>query len=260
MTAPASGVVYIDNVFLRQIPAPTATNWTTFVPFGSTWRYYTNTPPANWVTPGFDDSSWRVGTAKFGAGGGPTNIATPLPQLLASYYFRKQFVAASSDIEELLFSATCTDDSGSALYPLRVFLNGKEIATTVDTVTSQGNVVRYLDLTPFASLVQPGTNTLAVLLSNYWSSWDDVAFDVSLKAVVYHPVVPRLWLLSVGPGPVQLAAETPAGTIWSLESSDTLQPFDWQLMETFTNTDGGVQTFRDMGPPQPYRFYRLRPE
>src|SRR5207253_2087999 len=128
----------------------------------------------------------------FGAGSGPTNIITRLPQLKTAYYFRKKFVAASADIEELLLSATCTDDSGIALYPIRVFLNGDEVKCRIETVTSQGNEVRHFDLTPFAQMIQAGTNTIAVLVSNYWSSWDDVAFDVSLKAVQYHPVTPRL--------------------------------------------------------------------
>ena len=92
----------------------------------------------------------------------------------------------SADVEELLLSATCTDDSGSAPYPIRVFLNGAEIKSRIETVTSQGNETRYFDLIPFASLLQAGTNTIAFLVSNYWSTWDDVAFDVSLKAIPYH--------------------------------------------------------------------------
>jgi len=185
ITAPGSGSVYIDNVFFRQIPAPTATNWTTLVPFGSIWRYFTNTPPPNWFASNFDDSGWLVGTAKFGAGSGPTNIVTRVPQYCAAYYFRKQFTLASADLEELLLSATCTDDSGSAPYPIHVFLNGSEINSRIETVTAQGNETRYFDLIPFASLLQSGTNTIAVLVSNYWSTWDDVAFDVSLKAIPY---------------------------------------------------------------------------
>lgn len=185
IAAPGSGSVYIDNVFFRPIPAPTAANWTICVPFGSSWRYFTNAPPPNWYASGFDDSAWPVGTAKFGAGTGPTNIVTRVPQYCPAYYFRKQFVLASADVEELLLSATCTDDSGSAPYPIRVFLNGSEINSRIETVTAQGNETRYFDLIPFASLLQSGTNTIAVLVSNYWSTWDDVAFDVSLKAILY---------------------------------------------------------------------------
>jgi len=100
-------------------------------------------------------------------------------------------VLASPDVEELLLSATCTDDSGSAPYPIRVFLNGTEINSRIETVTAQGNETRYFDLISFASFLQVGTNTIFVLVSNYWSTWDDVAFDVSLKAVPYYPAVPH---------------------------------------------------------------------
>jgi hypothetical protein len=183
IAAPGSGSIYVDNVFFRPLPAPTATNWTTCVPFGSTWRYFTNTPPSNWFASNFDDSTWPVGTAKFGAGTGPTNIVTRVAQYCPAYYFRKQFVLASADVEELLLSATCTDDSGSAPFPIRVFLNGSEINSRIEVVTAQGNETRYFDLIPFASFLQSGTNTISVLVSNYWSTWDDVAFDVSLKAI-----------------------------------------------------------------------------
>jgi hypothetical protein len=185
IAAPGSGSVYIDNVFFRPLPTPAATNWTTCVPFGSTWHYFTNTPPPNWFASNFDNSTWPIGIAKFGAGTGPTNIVTRVPQYCPAYYFRKQFVLGSANVEELLLSATCTDDSGSAPYPIRVFLNGTEINSRIETVTAQGNETRYFDLIPFASLLQPGTNTIAVLVSNYWSTWDDVAFDVSLKAIPY---------------------------------------------------------------------------
>jgi len=265
IAAPGSGSIYIDNIFFRPIPAPTATNWTTWIPFGSTWRYFTNAPPANWYAPSFNDSTWPTGTAKFGAGTGPTNIVTRVPQHCPSYYFRKNFVIPSADVEELLLSATCTDDSGSAPYPIRVFLNGVEINSRIETVTSQGNETRYFDLIPFASFLKAATNTIAVLVTNYWSSWDDVAFDVSLKAISYHPIIPHLTLQRTNSTVPFLSAETSTGTIWQLQSRDGLSA-NWQTVQTFTNGSGGVQDFQDNGQngrlspsAAPSRFYRLVP-
>ena len=93
-----------------------------------------------------------------------------------------------------------------------------------------------------------------------------MAFDVSLRAVLYHPVVPRLTAQRGPPGEARLSVETPVNSIWRIESSDGLSPANWELMETFTNTAGGVQTLRDTGqngrlPPGnvPGRFYRLAP-
>src|SRR5207247_10814032 len=108
-----------------------------------------NAPPANWAARDFNDSAWPIGRAKFGAGGGPTNVITSLPPQKPAYYFRKQFLAPSNEIEELLLAATCTDAYGGIVYPIRVYLNGAELMTTgIETVTGPGNETRYFDLFP----------------------------------------------------------------------------------------------------------------
>jgi hypothetical protein len=267
ISAPGSGSLYIDNVFFRQLPNPSAANWTVWVPFASTWRFFTSTPPSNWFATNFNDAAWPAGTAKFGAGGGPTNVVTALPQFRPAYYFRKKFNVTSTDFEELLLCATATDNYAGTIRPLGVFINGTEIKSTIETVSGEGNEILYFDLTPFAQLIQTGTNIIAVKVGNTWASdWDNVAFDVSLRAVLYHPLVPRLTAQSAPPGAPRLSVETPAGSIWQIQSSDGLSPLNWQVMLTFTNTAGGMQTFQDTGqngrvPPMNVRsrFYRLAP-
>ena len=207
-----------------------------------------------------------IGSAKFGNGSGPANITTRLPQMLPSYYFRKTFFAASAEIEELLLSAVCTDVSMSLLYPPRVFLNGIEVKATIDVTTSQGNETRYFDLLPFAHLVNPGTNVLAVQLNNYWSDYDDIAFDISLKAVIHHPVLPRATLHCSPTNAPVVSVETAPHAVFSLLSSDALTTTNWQTMLVFTNLTGGLQRFEDTGqnnrlPPGlvPGRYYRVVP-
>jgi hypothetical protein len=257
MSGVGSGSIYLDNVFLRRLPDPAAGNWTTLLPFGASWHFSTNNPAGNWFAPGFNDSGWPRGRAKFGAGSGPTNVVTRLPQLLPNYYFRTQFNVADTNIEELLLSATCTDVSVSAFFPLRVFLNGKPIPSFIDAVTMQGNETRYFDLVPYISFLKPGLNTLAVQIGNTWSDYDDVAFDVSLKAVTYRAFVPNLAVRRSADA-TQLAADTPPGTIWQLQSCDTLSEPNWRILQTFTNTEGAIQTI-----PAPatgaQAFYRLVP-
>jgi hypothetical protein len=187
--------------------------------------------------------------------------------MLPAYYFRKKFNVASTHFEELLLCATCTDIYAGTICPLGVFINGTKIKSTIETVSGQGNQILYFDLTPFAHLIQPGTNTIAVKLGNTWATgWDDVAFDVSLRAVPYHPVVARLSLQSGPPAVTRVSVESAAGTIWQIQSSDKWSPANWQLMQTFTNTGGGVQTFQDTGqngrlPPTNVRnrYYRSVP-
>jgi len=79
-------------------------------------------------------------------------------------------------------------------------------------------------------------------------------------------VVPRLTAQSAPAGTPRLSVETPAGSIWQIQSCDGLPLVNWQVMQTFTNTAGGLQTFQDTGqngrvPPMNLssRFYRLAP-
>ncbi len=257
MSGTGSGSIYLDNVFLRRIPDPAAGNWTTLVPFGASWHFSTSNPGSSWFVPGFDDSGWPRGHAKFGAGSGPTNVVTRLPQWLPNYYFRTQFNLADTNIEELLLSATCTDVSVSAIFPLQVFLNGKVVPSFVDAVTMQGNETRHFDLVPYISLLKPGLNTLAVKIGNTWSDYDDVAFDVSLKAVIYRPFVPKLAVQRLADA-TELAVVTPPETIWQIQSCDTLSEANWRVLQTFTNTAGTRRTI----PAQvtgSQAFYRLVP-
>jgi hypothetical protein len=181
---PLTGSVFIDDVFWRALPSADSGEWQHWIALGSTWRYLAASAPADWFKPEFDDAAWLEGRAKFGQGGGPINIITALPKNLPAYYFRKVFVAPPG-ARELLLVATCTDDYASKTYPLRIWLNGSEIVTGgIDAVSGEGNVVKYFDLTPFISMIKPGGNLIAVMLQNTWqSTWDNVAFDVSLRAI-----------------------------------------------------------------------------
>jgi hypothetical protein len=275
-SAPVSGSIYLDDLFFRALPAPNATNWTELIPFRSIWRYATTPPPGNWFAPNFNDALWPMGTAKFGAGSGPVNIATVLPQRQPVYYFRRAFVVSSLPCEELLLSATCTDAGN----PPDIYINGTRLITSgIDVVSNPGNEVRYFDLTPFADLLHAGTNTIAVALNNVWATdWDDIAFDMDLKAVNGSATVdPRLDIspqLSLGGGlngglpvlpQISLDISVPSNTIWRAESADSLSG-PWQLMEIVTNAVPGPLSILDTGQngrlpstAVPMRFYRLVP-
>jgi hypothetical protein len=263
---PVTGSVYLDNVFFRELPAPDSPRWTVLVPFNDEWRYRPGAPVPGWYAPAFDDSSWRLGLAKFGAGDGPDNIITPLPRYQPQYCFRRNFWCDPAELEELLLAATCTDDYAGTILPLRVWLNGVELITTgIETVTGQGNEKRYYDLSPFMHLVRPGDNTLAVMVRNTWTDgWDDVAFDVSLRAIERSVGPPRLRIESAGLGGTLLSVESPPETIWKIESCDRIDG-PWQTLQGFTST-GALAQFLDTRPAailspngSGARFYRLTP-
>lgn len=254
IAAPGSGALLMDNVFFRPLPVPSATNWIACIPFRSTWRFFTTVPTPGWHQPDFNDSLWPLGQAKFGAGSGPENIITRLPLSQPAYYFRKRFVLNSLP-EELLLGATCTDAYGGATYPLRIFLNGTELHTTgIEAVTGQGNEVRYYDLHPFIPLLTLGTNTIAVILDNAIPvGWDDVAFDISLKAIPTADHSARLGI-SREPGGLILRAQGPAGTVWQVHASDSSLLNTWRLLQVFTNS-----LATPLSPQTGSRFYKLAP-
>ena len=279
VTSAVSGTIYLDNIFFRALPAPNSAAWTELIPFGSPWRYSANTPPANWFAPDFVDLAWLLGTAKFGAGSGPANVVTTLPQRQPVYYFRRNFVVGLQPCEELLLSATCTDAGN----PPDIYLNGTRLNTTgIDIVSNPGNEVRYYDLTPFADLLHPGVNTIAVALKNVWASdWDDIAFDMDLKAVTgIANASPALMIStqliqanggvngggSAGVVPqFSLNISAPPNTVWRVESADSLEG-PWQLVDVVSNPVNGISTVIDTGqngrqPPSgaSTRFYRLVP-
>jgi hypothetical protein len=273
IAAPGSGSLYIDNVFFRALPPPGSSNWTELIPFRAGWRYFTDTPPANWSSPGFDDSAWPIGFAKFGAGSGPTNIITPLPPRNPAYYFRRNLVLPPGAPEELLLSATCTEGGR----PLNVYFNGVKLPTSgIEAVSDQGNVVRYFDLAPFIDLLHPGTNLIAVQVTNTWQpSWDDVAFDISVKTVLGEPTTEARLDIQAGANiglpsvastaQISLRVSIPPQSIWRIESADSLSG-PWQFMDTITNVSPIPVQLWDVGqngrlPPSstPMRFYRLVP-
>ncbi len=269
VNSPVSGSMYIDNAFFRPLPPPSSAGWNEVLPFGSQWRYWLLAAPPNWYAPGFNDSLWPQGKAKIGAGTGPQNINTYVTPFLPAYYFRTTFTLASTNIEEFLLSATCTQNPAGP--SMQIYLNGQLVpATDIGAVSAQGNQVLYFDLAPFIGLLQPGTNLIAAVLNNYTLlAYDDVAFDLDLK--VMPGVTPNIGaqILSATPDAtgVNLLVQAPQNSVWAVQSQDNVsesQP--WQLVQSFTNGNSTTITIRDTGqngrpPPQsiPSRFYRVIP-
>jgi hypothetical protein len=207
-----------------------------------------------------------LGIGKLGAGSGPTNVATPLPQFKSAYYFRKTFVVTNPACEEFLLSATCTDNNAGP--SLEMYINGRQIvATDINCVSLQGNQVLYYDLTPFIDYLVAGTNTVAVILHNTYSSWDDVAFDVSMQVIPSVPgaVAPKVSSMVNNTSGTTIGVTAPIGSLWQVQSSDTF-PFSWQFMDVLVITTNGPNYIRDVGQngrPLPstvaHRFYRVVP-
>ncbi len=264
-TLPATGSFYLDDLFFRQLPPANDSRWVNHLPFKSTWKYQATAPVGNWFATNFNDSAWTQAPAKFGAGSGPTNITTTLPGSRASYYFRKTFAVANPNCEELLLAATCTDDYGGTIYPMRLWINGSEVISSgIEAVSFDGNETKYFDLAQFQNLLRAGTNTLAVQLNNTWQpDWDNVAFDVSLKSIPLTADAARIISLQRNESGVTFQISAPLGSAVTLESCDsmgaswaTLQTIDDVTATPFTMTDSRPES-RSTNKNKPTSFYRV---
>ncbi|KAH3745919.1 Fibronectin type III domain protein [Pelomyxa schiedti] len=224
-TGSATGVVLIDNLFFRELPAsPLDGNvWTTVLPYKSVWRYLvgTVTPASNWFDPSFDDSAWSVGTAKFGAGSGPQNVTTHITSSQQYYYFRTNFTFGDTEhfYGEVLLAVICSDS-----FPIEIWINGNNPPTTgISVCSGQGNTPGYFDMAPFYDYLVPNsTNIVAVRLENTWAtSWDDLAFDFSVLVVEDNMTDPFGFS----------ASSSSTGTLSSEDTSDAiLCVADWSFL------------------------------
>jgi hypothetical protein len=270
--SPGSGSIFMDNIFFRQLPPPDDPSWQQLLPFGSTWSYAVDTPPDNWFAADFNDGAWPQAPAKFGAGTGTSGIVTPLPWMHPAYYFRRSFSAPNAPLQELLLAATATDDYNGQTYPLRVFINGQEIVSSgIETVSGDGTAVKYFDLLPFANLLHPGPNLIAVMVQNAWASdWDNVAFDLSLRAVPAPPTSPTLASARFSSirvnsdGSIQLRITGPAQTALQIQSAGAANGAgSWQMVQSVVTDGSGAAEVTDPSASfspntqSKARFYRL---
>jgi len=266
ITSAGSGSIFIDNATFRQMPAPTDTHWVSWIPMSSRWKYYTvaGVPPSDWYTPNFSEGLlWLSANAKFGAGSGPSGIVTHVTPDLPSYYFRQKFTVTDTNVEEMLLTAHCTDFQGGTGSPMRIFINGNEVPATSIEPGLDGNTDVYYDLTPFIGWVHLGTNQFAVQFNNTWQpTWDDVAFDVSLKVIpTTASATGAGHIVSIRPAAngINLTVDVPAGSIWSIQYNDAFPNPNWTSLLTFTNVTGGTMTITDTSARHPERMYQLRP-
>ena len=96
-------------------------HWESIVMASDQWKYFpaTSQPPANWMLPDFDDSSWFTGAGGFGYGDGDdATVLNPVN----SVYIRLKFQVFDKSIIEKLLLDIDYDDAFVA------YLNGVEIA------------------------------------------------------------------------------------------------------------------------------------
>ena len=160
----------------------------------STWHYLDGgeTPPSDWTSSNYDDSSWNQGSAPLGYGDGGMNTTLDFGgdsgNKVISYYFRQSFdLSDPSGIQRL--ELNLVRDDGAVVY-----LNGREVARdnmpegpiTTDTRASSAaggadeTAIRSFDLP--ASMLRTGRNILAVEVHQTSPTSSDLRFDAWLQS------------------------------------------------------------------------------
>ena len=165
------------------------------IPYQSTWKYApesNNPPAATWINAEFDDSNWKSGQAPLGFSGqdGPSRNTTLISgennKNYPVYYFRKSFTISNAEtIRSLRLNANYDDG-------LVVYINGTQVASEnmgqnptpgeeayYGYPVNSGNFIT-VSKTLNASLLQNGTNLIAVRLHQKGSASSDVYFDMEL--------------------------------------------------------------------------------
>jgi predicted phosphodiesterase len=169
-------------------PLPPMTEDVTLLPRDDIWRYNETDPQPvtapNWNEPGYDDSEWLTGAAPFGFGDS-TTYGTVLNDNDGSYYFRNTFSVGADDEFTSLTVYVASDN-----YAV-VYLNG----ILVDDDSGANHEFAYwnrvIDISP--SLLQEGTNTIAVMVYNSAGS-SDAYFNLKLEAEIIVDQRPSLIL------------------------------------------------------------------
>lgn len=117
-------------------PMPKPPVITTLVPAAdqspASWHYTTAQPEKDWMKPGFDDSSWKVGSSGFGTPRTPHTVATTLWNT-PDIWLRREVELAVPQTGEVQFWIYHDEDA-------EVYING------VLALKAPGNIVNYTNL------------------------------------------------------------------------------------------------------------------
>ena len=164
-------------------------NNVTLVSTGAVWKYLANgsNQGTGWRAPSFNDVSWISGRGQLGYGDDDEATVIsfgPNPNnKFITYYFRHRFNVADPSILTN-FTLNILRDDGALVY-----LNGAEIlrdnlpgGTVSYTTTAIDNSEDTTSITIDSSLIQAGTNVLAVEVHQVSGTSSDLSFDLSLFA------------------------------------------------------------------------------
>lgn len=167
-------------------------------PYHSEYRYLKGKDaaglPSDWISPGFDDSSWQPGSAPFRYGDGAYGVE--LTDMINSYttvYLRSSFSCSSPDrLIDVLFTVDYDDG-------FIVWINGREALRSNAPASPVYNSVAPLNhesgteenFTVYRGSLEllEGNNVIAVQVFNVSPSSSDFYFDMSVFAEEHLPEI-----------------------------------------------------------------------
>jgi hypothetical protein len=231
---------------------------TTLIPTGAVWKYLdTGVDQATaWRAPGFDDSGWFIGTAKFGTNDPARTIIhiTPI-NVNVTAYFRNYFSVSNAASYTNLAFRVLRDDGVVA------YLNGTEIfrmnmppgtvffSTFASTGIGGTNENYYVPTNINAGLLLEGINVLAVELHQAMNT-SDAGFDLGLVGIATPASGPppvHIEYMEM-PNPAVILSWPGSGLI--LQESDTIDG-------TFIDLMGATSPYT-VAPAGVSKFYRLK--
>ncbi len=159
----------------------------------SSWRYLSNASNQGtaWREPGFNDTSWPMGTAELGYGDGDEATAISIPSPRYATYFRKTFnITDTAQIVNL--AARIEYDDAYAIY-----LNGTRIAGNLPTNPAfnyfsgsaiEDTIENISNINP--ALLVNGQNVIAIQIHQANGTSSDVSMNFSLTATRQSVVSP----------------------------------------------------------------------
>ena len=173
-------------------PGWAASVTTTLVAPGAIWSFLDDgsDPPAEWISPYFDDIAWEEGSAKLGYGNGDEETELsfgPDPRNKhIAYYFRSTFVVEDASAYTNLTLSLLRDD-GAVVYfnGTEIFRNNMPAGLVTYRTLAVTNVGPAAELVFFTtnvhvSFLAEGTNLLAVEVHQFRTNSADLSFDLQL--------------------------------------------------------------------------------
>ncbi len=166
----------------------------TYITFGSVWKYLDNgtaAPSGNratdWRSRSFNDAGWKSGPAELGYGAGKERTtvrfgANPANKYITTYFRRALNIPDISAYNTVTINAYI--DDGAVLYvngteAARVNITGQPVYTTLAASAEENGNTLSTFILPISSFSK-GSNTIAVEVHQSSANSSDLSFDLEL--------------------------------------------------------------------------------